>query len=151
MEVPAFGEGIRNALFLLDEDASFTNYGSFGSIPRPVFDAQVAMLRRVEQHPDAWFRRDFGPLYFSACEAAARFIGASKEEVVLVENATTAVNTVLKSVRLGPDDGVMVTSFSYEACSIAARVVCEESGATLHIMEINLPIASKESVVQMYR
>lgn len=150
-EVGSFGEGIRSSLFLLDEEASFTNHGSFGTVPRPVFDAQVALLRQAERHPDSWFRRQFRPLYFAACEAVANFIGASKEEVALVENATTAVNTVLRSIGLGPKDGVLVTSFSYAACSIAARAASEASGATLHQMDIKLPIVSEDSIVQMYR
>ena len=154
MEAPfevTFGEETRDALFLLDKEAAFTNHGSFGTVPRPVFDAHAALLRRVEEHPDSWFRRDLKPRYLSACEAAAKFIGVSREEVVLVENATTAVNTVIRSIRLCPKDGVMATSFSYRACSIAVQAACEAAGATLHLMEINLPIVSKESVVQMYR
>lgn len=147
----SFGAEIRSALFLLDEKASFTNHGSFGTVPRPLLDAQAALLRRVEKHADHWFRRDLPPLYFSACNAMAAFIGASNEEVVLVDNATTAVNTVLRSLALRRELGVLVTSFSYNACAIAARAVCEYTGAKLHVLEIKLPIVSQESIVQMYR
>ena len=147
----SFGERIRNYLFnFVTEGSWFTNHGSFGAVPWPVWDAHSHLLNRVDEHPDTWFRRDLKPLYFAACDAAAKFVGASNEEVVLVDNATTAVNTVLRSLRLGEKDGVMVTSFSYAACSIAARAVCESTGAKLHVMEINLPI-SRESIVQMYR
>ena len=147
----SFGAEIRSSLFLLDDEAAFTNHGSFGTVPRPVCDARAALLRRVEKHPDSWFRRDARQLYFDACEAAAEFIGASKQEVVFVENATTGVNTVLRSVGLGPKDGLLLTSFTYDACAIAARAVCEASGAKLHAMEIKLPIPSQESIVQIYR
>ena len=146
----SFGQEIRNIHFQLDKKASFTNHGSFGTVPSPVKDVHIELLERVEKHPDSWFRRDMKPLYFHGCDAAARFIGASKEEVVLVDNATTAVNTVLQSIGLGPKDGVLVTSFSYAACSIAARAVCERSGAKLHVMEINLPIEGKEQIIKLY-
>ena len=147
----SFGEDIRTSLFSLDDTASFTNHGSFGTVPNAVKDVHKSLLDRVDRHPDSWFRWDMKQLYFSACEAAAKFIGASSKEVVLVDNATTAVNTVLRSVGLGPEDGVLVTSFSYAACSIAARAVCEETGAKLHIMQINLPIEGKEHIVKLYR
>lgn len=148
----SFGAEIRSALFLLDEKASFTNHGSFGTVPRPLLDAQTSLLRRVDQHPDSWFRRDLKKLYFQGCDAAAKFIGASNEEVVLVDNATTAVNTVLRSLAgLAHEQGVLVTSFSYYACSIAARAVCEATGAKLHILEIKLPIVSQESIIKLYQ
>ena len=147
----SFGAEIRSSLFLLDEEAAFTNHGSFGTVPRPVYNARAALLRRVEKHPDSWFRRDLRPRYFDACEAAAEFIGASKQEVVFVENATTGVNTVLRSIGLGPKDGVLLTTLTYDACAIAARAVSEASGAKLHELKIDLPIASQESIVQLYR
>ena len=156
----SFGERIRGNLFgrlgggaggLGGQQSWFTNHGSFGAVPRLVWDAHVHLLNRVEEHPDSWFRRDLGPLYLSACDAAAEFVGASGEEVVLVDNATTAVNTILRSLRLSEGDGVMVTSFSYAGCSIAARAACEASGAKLHVMQISLPITSGDSIVQMYR
>ena len=147
----SFGAEIRSSLFLLDEEVAFTNHGSFGTIPRPVYDARAELLRCMERHPDAWFRRDLRPLYFAACEAVAEFIGASKQEVVFVDNATTGVNTVLRSIGLGPKDGVLLTSLSYHSCSIAVRAACEASGARLCEMEIKLPIASQKKIVQMYR
>ena len=147
----SFGAEIREALFSLDKQAAFTNHGSYGTVPRPVFEAHVTLLRRVETHPDSWFRRDIRPLYVSAYEAAANFIGASKDEVVLVENATTAVNTVLRTLNLGPADGVLTTTFAYNACRIAVEAACKDTGAKLHLMELKLPITSKESIVKMYR
>ena len=152
----AFGEQIRRNLFgnlgynATNAEYWFTNHGSFGAVPKPVMDAHCLLLTRVEEHPDSWYRRDVKPLYFAACDAAAKFVGASNEEVVLVDNATTAVNTVLRSLRLEKKDGVMVTSFSYAACSIAARAECQSTGAQLHVMQIHLPI-TRESIVQMYR
>ena len=153
----SFGERARLNLFQMvtstveEKKYWFTNHGSFGAVPRPVWDAHSLLLARVEEHPDSWYRRDVKTLYSTACDAAAKFVGAKSEEVVLVDNATTAVNTVLRSLRLGEKDGVMVTSFSYNACSVAARAACEWSGAKLHVMEITLPIISSDSIVQQYR
>ena len=147
----AFGSEIREQLFSLDGEAAFTNHGSYGTVPRPVFDAQVDMLRTAEAHPDSWFRRSRKSLYLIACESVAEFIGAPKEEVVLLENATTAVNVVLRSLKLDRKDGVLATTLAYNACRIAVEMACKESGATCHLMNIRLPITKRESIVKMYR
>lgn len=152
-----FGKEIRNDVFrpLGENSVSktywFTNHSSYGTVPRPVRDVHDLLQRVMDEHPDSWFRRRFVTLYFSACNAAAEFIGAANEEVVLVDNATTAVNTVLRSLKLGGGDGIMLNSMSYLSCSIAARAICESSGAKLHVMDIRLPITSKESIIEMYR
>ena len=66
-----------------------------------------------------------------------------------MENATTAVNTVMKSLRLGSDDGVLMTTLAYMACRRIAEVVCRDSGAECHVMNIELPV-TRESVVRQY-
>lgn len=146
----SFGREIRESLFCLDREAAFTNHGSFGTVPRPVLDAHMDLLRKVESQPDAWFRRTLKPLYFQACEAAAKFIGASREEVVLVENATTAVNIIVRGLKLSPADGILATTFTYDACKNAVKVACKDAGAESHFMEIKVPIVSPESIVQQY-
>ena len=147
---PSFGQEIRDSLFLLEKEAYFPNHGSFGSVPRPVFEKYIALLREVEAHPDAWFRRKADPLYFQACEVISEFIDSPPQDVVLVENVTTAVSTILKGLSLGRGDGVLITSITYEDCSLAVDAFCKQTGATLHNLEIKLPITSKESVIEQY-
>ena len=151
LQIEPFGEKIRSSLFCLDEGVAFTNHGSFGTVPRPLLEDHVRLLGRIEKQPCSWYRRDVRGVYLSACDAVAGFVGAASSELVLVDNATTAVNTVMRSLRLGPGQGVLVTTLSYRACAITARAVCEETGARLHAMKVTLPVTSSESVVQMYR
>ena len=66
-----------------------------------------------------------------------------------MENATTAVNTVMKGLRLGAEDGVLMTTLAYTACRRVAEVVCHDSGAECHVMNIKLPV-TRESVVRQY-
>jgi hypothetical protein len=49
-------DGIKAKHFLLDADYINLNHGSFGTVPRIVFDEQVRMLRLQESRPDDWFR-----------------------------------------------------------------------------------------------
>ena len=149
--VPSFGKEIRESLFYLDREAALTNHGSWGTVPKPVFSAQVALMKEVDTHPDSWFRRNISPRYYQAIDSVAKFIDAPPKAVVLLENATTAVNVILRSLSLGDGDGVLITSLTYGACSNAAKAVCKQTGATLHILEIKLPVVSKEAVVDLYR
>ncbi len=149
--IPSFGQEIRDSLFFLDKKVAFTNHGSYGTVPKPLFQAQSALRAQVDAYPDGWYRRKLQPLYLKACEEMAMFIEAPSGSVVLVDNATTAVNIVLNCLTLSKGDGVLITSLTYGACEKAARVICEKTGAKLHILEISLPLDTREAVVELYR
>ena len=89
--------------------------------------------------------------YGDAIKVLAGLTGSSPSDVAFVENATTAVNAVLRSQSLGPGDGVLVTNLTYAACTNAAQVVCNDTGASLRSLEVRLPVSSKEALVQLYR
>jgi len=78
-------------------------------------------------------------MYLKACEAVANFVCALSQEVAMVESAVSAVSIVLRSLKLGADDGILVTSLTYPACRNAAEAVCRDTGAKLNTFEITFP------------
>lgn len=71
--------------------------GAFGAPPTPVQRSANVIADLVEESPDKFFRLDMVPLLASVRERLAAFIGAQKEEVVLVPNATSAAGIVLRN------------------------------------------------------
>jgi len=120
--------------------ATHLNHGSYGVTPFEVSRAQRKHSEMVERWPDDFFRRKALPLYTTAANKAASFIGAPEGSVVFVENATTGVNAVLSSLQLTKNDAILVNSHTYNACKNAARHICERFGATLLVQDIPLPL-----------
>ena len=48
----------------------------------------------------------------------SEFINADKEGLTFVPNATSGVNTVLRSLDLKPNDEILVPDHSYQACGM---------------------------------
>ena len=145
-----YGKSCREKHFLLNEDGVYLNHGSFGTVPRTVFSSYTQLLAQVESHPDKWFIHDLKSMLLRSRERLAELINCSVEEVVLVENATTGVNTVLRSLELRKGEGLLVSSLTYPGVDNAAVAVCQQTGATLHRLEYIFPVESKQSVVQLY-
>ena len=101
--------GLRQ-LFLLRDDVVFLNHGSFGACPRPVLDTYQKLQRELESEPVDFLHeeRDLPARMRAARAELARFLGARRDDLVFVPNATTGLNVVAHSLPLHRDDEVLV-------------------------------------------
>jgi isopenicillin-N epimerase len=114
--------------FLLDPDLVFLNHGSFGACPRPVLEEYQRWQRDLERGPVEFLGRRADELLAQARGELAAYLGGRGEDLVFVPNATTGMNTVARSLGLGPDDEVLTTELEYSAVDFTwdatgARVV----------------------------
>jgi isopenicillin-N epimerase len=127
--------------FLLDPDVVHLNHGSFGACPVPVFEEYQRLQRELEAGPTDFFTRKVARWFWGEPErpglmaearaALAAFVGARAEDLVFAPNATSGLNAVIRSLRLGPEDEVLTTAHEYGAITrtwefVGAKlVVCE--------------------------
>ena len=91
--------------------------------------------------------RDLEGLLDETRAALGAFLGADPDDLAFVANATSGVNTVLRSLTLGRDDEVLVTDHAYGACRNAAEFVTRRAGARLVSVHIPFPLQSVEQIV----
>jgi isopenicillin-N epimerase len=111
--------------FLLDPEIAYLNHGGFGACPRPVFEEYQRLQRELERGPTDFLSRQLVDWFWGseerprrldeAKEALARFVGARADDIVFVQNATVALNTAIRSLRLDPGDEVLTTTHEYGA------------------------------------
>lgn len=136
-------------LFLLDSDLVFLNHGSFGACPLPVFDEYQRLQRELERNPVEFLARRSGALLAGARAELAAFLGTRAECVVFVSNATTAVNTIARSLGLRAGDEVLATCHEYGACDDAWAIACRAAGAAYVRRPIPLPYPGDEAFVEL--
>ena len=94
----AFGSKLlKEKYFNLDEFYLNLNCGSYGTVPKEVNKLQQEYHLKQEAHPDNWFRKLLFEHMKYSRHFVANFIKAPVDTVVLVENASTAVNSLLRS------------------------------------------------------
>lgn len=139
---PLFGRPMRRR-FLLERGTDFLNHGSFGTTPRAVLAAADRWRRRMEANPDRFVRAILPGALRAAAGRLARFLHAKEQDLVFVENATTGMNAVLRSLELRPGDEILVNTHTYNAVRQAIREVCRRTGAKLVEARIGLPIVDE--------
>jgi isopenicillin-N epimerase len=132
----------------LDSNVVFLNHGAFGACPTPVLARQIVLRSRLEQEPVRFMAREYEPLLDAARQDLAAFVGVDPQDLVFVPNATTGVNSVLRSLTFSAGDELLTTNHSYNACRNALNYVADRSGATVVTAMIPFPVTSYEEILE---
>ena len=135
------------ASWALDPDVRYLNHGSFGATPRAVLQRQTELRDQLEAQPVAFYLDALEPLLDASRDTLAALLHADAADLVFVANATTGVNTVLRSASLRAGDRVLTTDHAYRACANALDAVAADTGAVVDVVSLPLPFASPDALV----
>ena len=121
------------ATWNLDPDYTHLNHGSFGACPVEVLEYQHELRQQMEANPVTFMLETYQPLLETERSRIAEFLGADRDGLVFVPNATYGVNSVLRSWEavLAPGDEIVVTNHDYNACRQAVEVTAARTGAQI--------------------
>lgn len=114
ISTPKFGHAMRQH-FLFDEKWVNLNHGGYGTYPKQVADRRSELLRTIERTPDAFLRYDHMTFLKESSQRLAKYLSVPVEEIVLLQNATLAINTVLRNLTFGEKDVILYFESVYDA------------------------------------
>ena len=124
----------------LDPAVTFLNHGSYGACPEAVLASQRTWRDRLESEPVRFMERILPDALADARDRVAAFLGADPAGLAFVSNATSGVNTVLRSLRFEPGDELLATDHEYNATLNALAAIAERDGARVVVARIPVPI-----------
>jgi isopenicillin-N epimerase len=134
-------------LFQLDPDIVFLNHGSFGATPKEVFAVYQEWQRRLEHQPVKFLGREIQTFLTEARAVLGNYLNADKDDLTFVTNATTGVNIVARSLKLGEGDEVLASDHEYGACNNTWTYLSQRQGFTYKQVAVPLPIQSNEDIL----
>ena len=158
--MPAFGHALLDE-FPLERDGIYLNHGTVGVTPLAVMRARAAILDDIERHPARFMLRDLmsldattaatptdGVLRLRAAAAkVATFLGCEGDGLVFVDNATSGICAVLRSLDLRPGDEILLPDLAYGGILRAATFIAKERGAVVTTFALPFPVGSATGLV----
>jgi cysteine desulfurase / selenocysteine lyase len=116
--------------------ASVAHLNNAGSAlpPAPVVDAVVDHLRREAEIGGYEAAAERADRLEHAYDALAALIGAARDEIAVVENATRAWDMAFYAFRFAPGDRILTGHAEYASNWIALRQVADRTGAAIEVV-----------------
>ena len=83
----------------------------------------------MERAPVQFFEELLPDLLLQSREALGRFLSCSADDLAFVSNATSGVNTILRSIQFEQGDEILVPDHAYQACRNSIDFVARRWGA----------------------
>lgn len=136
--------------FLLNPEITFLNHGSFGACPKPIFENYQHFQREMEEDPCHFIQVKFTQYLAVAKESLAKFINCEADDFIFTPNPTVAVNTIMRSLKLQPDDEILATNHEYGAMDRTWNFYAKIAGIKYVRQPITLPFVTKEKILEEF-
>ena len=163
MATPRFGHSML-AHFPLEPGAVYLNHGTLGVTPLAVMRARQTILDEIERHPSRFLIRELmhlgtltptdsppaespAPRLRAAADRVADFLGASAGSLAFVDNASSGINAVLRSIALSPGDEILVSDQGYGGVVRAATFLANQRGASVATVSWPFPATDPAAIV----
>lgn len=103
-----------------------------------------------EAAPDRYIRYEYPALLDLSRQAAAAFLNVPVDDLVLVANATTAINAVLRNLVFQEGDLIVYIDTAYGACEKTIDYIVETTPAESVKVKFTLPCA-EDDIVQRFQ
>src|SRR5262249_18950566 len=130
------------AQMLLDPTVTNLNPGSFGPLPRRVFDRATELRRQLAAEPMDFLLRTGPPLLWEARERLAAFLGGDPRRLVFTANVSASVNIVASALRLAAPGAILLPNHEYGAIHCGRERAAQRQGLTLRTFP--LPILPRD-------
>jgi isopenicillin-N epimerase len=136
------------ARMMLDPTIINLNTGSFGPVPRPVFDRVTELRRMLAAEPTHFYVRQAPSLLWHARERLTAFLGTVPTRLVFATNVSAAINLVASGLTLSSPGEVLLTDHEYRAMHWCWERAAKLQGLTLRTFALPTMADSPTRIVE---
>lgn len=140
-------KGVRERM-LLPPSVVYLNAGSFGPLPRAVFDATAALRHRLAEEPTDFLLRQAPALLWRAREELAGFLDCAPHRLVFTASVSAAVSLVASSLALAAPGEILLSDQEYLTMRWCWERVADRCGLALRTFAVPPMPSDPEEIVQ---
>ncbi|CAF1346302.1 unnamed protein product [Adineta ricciae] len=130
----SFGHSLL-PLFALDPSYINMNHGSYGSAPKYVHEKLHEYQMKAEYNPDRWFRHEIQIEIKKLREKLSEYVSCDSDYIVILENASTGINTILKSLKFHFNQSILYYNIASSNNSKYRFIIKKKTEETLNKRE----------------
>jgi isopenicillin-N epimerase len=136
---------------MLDPEVINLNTGSFGPLPRVVFERATQLRERLAEEPMDFFVRQMPPLLWQARERLAEFLGCEPHRLAFTANVSASINTVAAALCLAAPGEILLTDHEYGAMQWCWERAAQRQGLTLRTFALPVLPRTADEIVDAAR
>jgi isopenicillin-N epimerase len=141
---------MARAAMMLDPAVINLNTGSFGPLPKVVFDSVTEIRRQLAAEPTDFYVRRSPPLLWQARERLAQFLGGDPKRLVFTTNVSAAMNIVASGLALAAPGEILLTDHEYGAMHWCWERAAIRQGLTLRTFPLPALAKSSQEIVDAF-
>jgi len=98
--------------FLLESSKTYFN-SSYGVVPRYVHEYHKSLLLECEKNPYNWFTKIYKNKLIEVKRELSKYINCLTEDLVIVDNSSSAANSILNSLVLNENSVIIMLNTAY--------------------------------------
>jgi isopenicillin-N epimerase len=135
------------AEFPLRLGIAMLNHASFGVATSALLERAENLRLAIEAEPVEMLTDSLDEAHPEVLRATAAWLGLDPTRCALTLNATSGAAAVIRSLPLGRDDDVVILRAEYPSILRGFERRCEETGATLHVVDVPVPVGTAAEVL----
>ena len=135
-------------MFLLDPEITFLNHGSYGACPKPVFKAYQDWQKKLESQPVQFMTNQVYSALEKSRVSMSQFVGCDEDEMVFIQNPTTAVTNIIYNLDLKAGEEVLMSNHEYGALVRAWNMWGNKTGVNIIQQDISVPVSTEDQFIE---
>merc|ERR1712004_415412 len=142
-----YGDQARSDHFHLDKETIFLNHGAFGATLKEAIAVMQKWQIHIEKQPVRFMDRELMPHLVYVIRRLAEFINCNREDLVLLPNVTTGINSVIRAEQLQAGDCVFIMSTEYGANKKILHHVYDHHHVNIVEGRMKFPVENKQQIL----
>ena len=133
--------------FLLNNKIYYFNNGSYGACPWIIFNHYQNIQKTIEYQPVDFFQHQLILELDKSRTSLSSFVNCNKNDIILIKNATYAINCIIRSLDLDENDEIITTNHEYGACLNSLQFWQEQRKFKIKMLHYDLPLPADKDIL----